>query len=308
MAAIAVFFVGSDSVAAQERRRAPARGWEKTKHIAANIIYKGVEATFYCGCSYSLNDSYGGGGSIIDDRECGYEGPDQYSAFASRIEWEHIVPAALTPARNFPCWDGKDGRKRCASEDPKAQAILFDLHNLAPSIGQVNALRGNDRYRNLGGGGGGDTPSDFGACEIIDEPGAFEPPDCKKGDVARVWFYMRDQHSVVLDSDEQKMFAEWAAADPVSPWESEREQRIFKQTGKHNRHVFRVTPHTEGSCSWEWQPGVESVSNPLSLYDDNGNGRITCGEARAHGIAPVGREHPAYQYMRDADGDGVVCE
>ncbi len=46
----------------------------------------------------------------------------------------------------------------------------------------------------------------------------------------------------------------------------------------------------------------------LALYDDNGNGRITCAEARAHGIAPVRRGHPAYEYMRDADGDGVVCE
>ena len=46
----------------------------------------------------------------------------------------------------------------------------------------------------------------------------------------------------------------------------------------------------------------------LAMWDDNGNGRITCAEARAHGIAPVRRGHPAYQYMRDADGDGVVCE
>ena len=44
------------------------------------------------------------------------------------------------------------------------------------------------------------------------------------------------------------------------------------------------------------------------MYDDNGNGRITCAEARAHGIAPVHRGHPAYEYMRDTDGDGVVCE
>ena len=36
--------------------------------------------------------------------------------------------------------------------------------------------------------------------------------------------------------------------------------------------------------------------------------RITCREARAHGIAPVRRGHPAYPFMRDGDGDGVVCE
>lgn len=29
---------------------------------------------------------------------------------------------------------------------------------------------------------------------------------------------------------------------------------------------------------------------------------------RGHGIAPVHRSHPAYRYMRDGDGDGVVCE
>ena len=49
-------------------------------------------------------------------------------------------------------------------------------------------------------------------------------------------------------------------------------------------------------------------SHPLTLYDDNGNGRISCAEARAHGIAPVNEGHPAYPYMTDADGDGVVCE
>ena len=51
-------------------------------------------------------------------------------------------------------------------------------------------------------------------------------------------------------------------------------------------------------------PGVDA----LALWDDNGNGRITCAEARAHGIAPVRRGHPAYEYMNDADGDGIVCE
>ena len=43
-------------------------------------------------------------------------------------------------------------------------------------------------------------------------------------------------------------------------------------------------------------------------WDDNRNGRISCREARRHGIAPVRRGHPAYPFMRDADGDGVVCE
>ena len=54
-------------------------------------------------------------------------------------------------------------------------------------------------------------------------------------------------------------------------------------------------------------PSVQGV-DALAPWDDSGNGRITCAEARRHGIAPVPRGHPAYPYMRDADGDGVVCE
>ncbi len=51
-----------------------------------------------------------------------------------------------------------------------------------------------------------------------------------------------------------------------------------------------------------------ATGDALALYDDNENGRITCAEARRHGIAPVPRSHPAYRFMRDGDGDGVVCE
>ena len=56
--------------------------------------------------------------------------------------------------------------------------------------------------------------------------------------------------------------------------------------------------------------GAGGATRPdaLARYDDNGNGSITCAEARRHGIAPVRRSHPAYRYMRDGDGDGVVCE
>ncbi len=55
-------------------------------------------------------------------------------------------------------------------------------------------------------------------------------------------------------------------------------------------------------------PAQPAQVNALDLYDDNGNGRITCAEARNHGIAPVRRGHPAYQYMNDRDNDGTVCE
>ncbi len=68
--------------------------------------------------------------------------------------------------------------------------------------------------------------------------------------------------------------------------------------------LFTAGPAAPAPPPPQPQPG----GNALELYDDNGNGRITCAEARAHGIAPVPRGHPAYEFMRDGDGDGVVCE
>ena len=56
------------------------------------------------------------------------------------------------------------------------------------------------------------------------------------------------------------------------------------------------------------QPTSEDDRTALERWDTNGNGRITCAEAEEHGIAPVHRDHPAYEYMDDRDNDGVVCE
>ena len=55
-------------------------------------------------------------------------------------------------------------------------------------------------------------------------------------------------------------------------------------------------------------PTAPGAVDALQRWDTNGNGRITCEEARQHGITPVRRGHPAYRFMREGDGDGVVCE
>ena len=71
-----------------------------------------------------------------------------------------------------------------------------------------------------------------------------------------------------------------------------------------------VLPSSVGLPTEETADAEEALAadHPLVLYDDNENGRISCAEARNHGIAPVYSTNPAYPYMTDADGDGVVCE
>lgn len=70
--------------------------------------------------------------------------------------------------------------------------------------------------------------------------------------------------------------------------------------------IFSPKSNLNGN-SFIGRPKSRSV-DALLKYDDNRNGRISCSEARSHGIAPVTRQHLAYRYMRDSDGDGVICE
>ena len=87
-------------------------------------------------------------------------------------------------------------------------------------------------------------------------------------------------------------------------------------TGCESTEIIILEPRTVVTTAATERPTPDSTSTPtassdvdaLARYDDNRNGRITCAEARAHGIAPVHRGHPAYQCIRGTDGDGVVCE
>jgi hypothetical protein len=76
--------------------------------------------------------------------------------------------------------------------------------------------------------------------------------------------------------------------------ECESTDMIFYEQSDHIKSEVNGAPTNDG--------------NALLLYDDNKNGHITCKEAKKHGIAPVHSKQPAYRFMRDGDGDGVVCE
>ena len=94
----------------------------------------------------------------------------------------------------------------------------------------------------------------------------------------------------------------------VDPREVEALDAVLSGCTSFELVVVSAPPQAQPTPAPVRRTGAPSNTDPLSMYDDNRNGRITCAEARAHGIAPVSRDHPAYQYMRDGDGDGIVCE
>ncbi len=84
-------------------------------------------------------------------------------------------------------------------------------------------------------------------------------------------------------------------------------------------HIVDAFPNAnpEGENHGDKEPEVEEdktttgnqqVGN-LASIDTNGNGKVTIAEAEAAGYAmPIHSDHWLYQYMHDADGDGMVGE
>lgn len=245
-----------------------ATSWAGAKNRSDDHVYDVHRFTFYCGCDYvSDNDSDGSGD--VDRTGCGLVPLPLKPDTADRIQWEHIVPAALMPAHEFACWTNPErfegciapnsdvfsGRSCCERISPTAQSMLFDLHNLAPSVGQVNQYRQNDRYgqvtENFESWAGCDARDQHGVTPDPTGNARFEPPDCVKGDAARVWLYMQERHGVQIPQEEYEMFLQWSENDPVSPWELERDGRIFAVQGNHNPYVADHVPDPGGACPWE---------------------------------------------------------
>ncbi len=95
--------------------------WSAAKNATADNVYNDNDRTLYCGCTYkSDNDSDGSG--TVELAACNMEAISRYVKRAKKMEWEHIVPASLMPARQMSCWTnpgqfegcaGKSGRKCC---------------------------------------------------------------------------------------------------------------------------------------------------------------------------------------------------
>ena len=213
-----------------------AGSWGTTKKWARDTVYEGLDTTFYCGCTYTPSGRSGG---VVDESSCGYDGSEQsYSARSVVLEWEHVVPASIMPARTFTCWtDGlpecsKAGRACCEKHDLNARVMIFDLHNLVPSVGQANALRSNKRYGLID-----EEDRLLGDCDFEWTSDLAEPTDDKRGDVARVWLYYVSEYGLQLHGGELEMYLQWSNGDPPVEAEFVRNDRIQEKQGNGNPFV-----------------------------------------------------------------------
>lgn len=202
--------------------------------VLAKQIYAGHLRTFYCDCDISVT---GKKWSPIPSG-CGYEPrlpvtrSGKPNNRATRIEWEHVVPAWVL-GHQRQCWQN-GGRKACKKNDAVFRTMEADLYNLVPTIGELNQDRGHFKFGMIHG-----EPRNYGQCdfEVDFKAGVVEPPPHRRGDIARIYFYMEDRYQIRLSKQQLQLLYVWSNTDRVDAWECERAKRIEAIQGNPNPFV-----------------------------------------------------------------------
>jgi deoxyribonuclease-1 len=181
-------------------------------------IYKENRKTFYCGCEFDSEHN-------IDLSSCGYK-VFKNPLRAKRVEWEHIVPVSFF-GKKLSCWPN-GGRQICSLSSDKFKKFESDLHNIVPSIGEINANRSNKMHGIV------TNPTKYGYCDFRINRYFAQPRKDIQGDVARIWLYMIYKYDLTIPDHILKIYEQWNKDDPIDDHERWRNEQIIKIQGDSN--------------------------------------------------------------------------
>jgi len=227
-------FLALSSAYAADKSNIWNDSFNKAKKILEREVYQDHRITFYCECPFDDHKNV---------QSCRNYTPVKKGKRSTRIEWEHIVPAAHF-GQSFKEW--REGDPECVNNKGKAfkgrscaskVAAMYrfmesDMYNLVPAIGEVNGLRSNYSFGMVAG-------KDYiEVCDMkIDkEDRTVEPPKKIRGDIARTYKYMDQAYlgKGIIGKASEKLFDAWDRQDPVDKWECERANRIEGIQGNEN--------------------------------------------------------------------------
>ena len=228
-----IFFYFQINIAKADEGNKKIESFSKSKAILKNI-HQESPVTFYCQCKYNDNKP--------NWESCGYR-PRKNTKRASRIEWEHVLPASYF-GKKFNAWanghhfcissKGKrfKGRKCAEKVHKQYRYMQADLYNLQPAIGEVNGIRSNYQIGKIEG-----EERKFGKCDIEIKNKKVEPTPKIRGDIARTYLYMEQTYPkyVKFNQSIKKLIIKWDQEDPVDAWECKRAILISNIQGNTNR-------------------------------------------------------------------------
>ena len=223
--------VESNSVNIQPSK---SKSFSKSKKTLMKIyLNSNQSSTFYCSCKFDSKKN-------INHATCNYSPRKNTNKRSRKLEWEHVVPAAKF-GENLNCWKQKvctrkgklyRGRKCCGKVSQIFRLMESDLHNLFPSIGEVNGDRSNYVFGEISG-----EQRIYGKCDIEITKRTAEPTEKIRGDIARSYFYMMTLYNLSLDGEFLRMLKQWNKIDPPDKWEKQRNLLIEEVQGNRNPFI-----------------------------------------------------------------------
>lgn len=209
------------------------RGFSRSKLILEHTIYINHRYAFYSNCklSYLEND-------LQPNLKYCKSFSHRKNKKAKGLDWEHVQPASRF-GQTRECWKiakkkNKSSRIYCAKHDPYYKLYETDLHNLVPSIAEINRDRSNFRFSEIRGHNRIFGKIDF---SIDFKNKKVEPRNSIKGDIARISLYMNDEYNLNFSEIELSMYNKWSNLDPISSWERKKNEMVYKIQGNRNNFI-----------------------------------------------------------------------
>ena len=231
----------------------------KSKRLLATQVYPSHQKAFYSNCDYKIKEKK----LIPIHKTCGFKYRKNKNR-SERIEWEHVVPAWHF-GHQLRCWQN-GGRMTCRNTNTKFKQMEADMHNLVPAIGEINGDRSNFRFGMIEG-----EKRAYGEVnmEILFSNKKAEPMESVFGDIARVYFYMRDRYGLRISKTQEKMLIAWNNIDPVSSWEKKKNQLIKELQGDENLYITNYKKIEQlGEMKKDISTDYEEVKKELSQEYD----------------------------------------
>ena len=166
------------------------------------------------------------------------EGPDeQLGVYTVYTNMFTSLPPDTEPDHSEVNCEHTWPRSRLAEEETSLyQHQQSDLHHLLPARALVNSLRGSNHF------GEPTYVMEDDYAPVLsgqDQDGhtVFLPISERRGDVARVIFYMSMRWGLDIPAYEEEYLRLWHLTDPVNAWEIERNQRVEVLQGNRNSFV-----------------------------------------------------------------------
>ncbi|MES9874819.1 MAG: endonuclease [Candidatus Sedimenticola sp. PURPLELP] len=145
------------------------------------------------------------------------------------INIEHVYPMSWAMKA-----EGCSSRKQCRRTSTRFNRLEADMHNLYPSLSNINKTRGAMAFGTIKG-----ESRRFGKCdfEVDKRSRRVEPRPKSRGNIARAMFYMQETYGLKIFKRQGEMLKQWNRQDPPDAAEHRRNNRIAHIQGSRNRFI-----------------------------------------------------------------------